>query len=252
MRWSRIQTAVALLLVGALACGQVEQELGDGSTGTANDDVQPDPPSTSTPTGGSKGNGTAGSSSVYGAIPTDACFVNGTSCARGYGCLRPWQEDSADPILPGVCAPGCDDASDAGLDQPCAPNAEGTMGVCRPFTVNPDVRYPFQPICTKDCDPLSPDCSAHYSCEVTTATAGTFVFSCLPVTRHEPLLEGESCDGLPMGQCAPGLSCVSRGSFAKCSKYCGLGDPSACPSPQSCVMPRDFPDGSVGICGDPD
>jgi hypothetical protein len=249
MRWTRIQAAVALLFVGALACGQVEQELGDGSTGTVDGDV----PSAPSPTDGSKANGTAGNGSgVYGAPETEACFENGGRCPRGYGCLLPWQEDGAGPILPGVCVPSCDDASDAGLGHPCAPDAEGTLGVCRPFTVNPDVRYAFRPICTKDCDPLSPDCSAQYSCEVTTATAGTFAFSCLPVTRHEPLLEGESCDGLPMGQCAPGLSCVSRGSFAKCSKYCDLGDPSACPSPQSCVTPRDFPDGSVGICGDPD
>jgi hypothetical protein len=248
MHRTRIQTTVALLVAGAFACGQVEQELGDGSTGTVNGDVQPDPPSAAS-SGGSKASTTAvPGSGVYGVPESEPCFENGARCPRGFGCLLPWQAEGTGPILPGVCVPRCDDASDASLGHPCAPDTEGSLGTCRPFTVNPDIRYAFELICTKDCDPLSPDCPAQYSCEVAMDTPGTFAFSCLPVTRHEPLLEGESCDGLPQGQCGPGLSCVSRGSFAKCVKFCDLQDPSACPSPQLCVVPRDFPDGTVGIC----
>lgn len=130
--------------------------------------------------------------------------------------------------------------------------------MCRPFTT-PDT--PDEPvdgtlkdvgICTNACDPLAQDCAANFACDVTEDRAGVTpnrVFACLP--QVEAREEYQACDGFPLGQCAPGLSCISgvTSDFANCLELCDSTAADACDGGDSCEVPDWFPPGTtVGVC----
>jgi hypothetical protein len=224
-----------------------------------------------TPVGGSGPNGTpvGGATAAGGRTPDDPPLGGSTAlpdapgapcesaCADGFECMRPY------PFGAGICAPHCDaDEADEQSEwgKSCSNPISGEIGVCRPVLRNVTDGSTAIGICTVDCDPLEQDCPERFACDITEDEAGMManrVFQCLPVVEEPARQRGDACDGFPVGQCAPGLSCVQnaagRGAFANCRVLCDSEGGDACEQEETCVVPFWFPvDTTVGVCATDD
>jgi len=204
--------------------------------------------------------GAPGATSGSGGVPgstggsTPAASPCEQGCGSGYDCF-PFRDG-----MGGFCAPHCNWDPYASEAPSCENAVSGGPGICLPFCQQLDgCAGGANPVgvCTRRCNPLVQDCPEHFVCEVAelpvpvgAVTARTF--ACLPLIESKPRPLGASCDGAPIGECAPGLSCVWDGNPGEytCLAFCDLQDPASCPKPRRCSRPAWFPGDQIGLCID--
>jgi hypothetical protein len=199
------------------------------------------------------GGGAAGSTTTGGAAGSGSTRTCDQGCGSGSECFPPNNARGG-----GTCAPLCDSQDQSEIGKPCPNPVSGGNGICLPFDRQPqDMRSGIRSVsvCTGTCSPLLQDCPEHFACDVTEEGAALMprrIFACLPVVESPPRSLGASCEGFPLGQCAPGLSCIPAvvpGSFANCLALCDLLNSTSCTKPGTCSRPEWFPpELNVGVC----
>jgi hypothetical protein len=155
--------------------------------------------------------GTTECRAVTAAGTSDSRCAALTACSAGYSCVGELGIDSA-------CMKFCaDDTGCSGTGSRCAYGLVADDG--DPLDIK---------VCSNACDPyFSTGCPSGLGCRVIDATDGDYTDCRLMGTKSV----GSTC--ATSDECSPGAFCVNDGT-ARCRYYCKLGQPSTCPSTQTC------------------